>query len=140
MAPERPEKWKVRFTAEAARWFNALPVKDAEKIGKAVDKLELEGPQLRRPLVGLIKGSRHHNMKELRAVGGHFRALVAFDRQSQAIVLIGGDKTHDWKGWYGRNIRRADQVYDKHLHSTGDTRLWTMRTSSAGARYVGRER
>jgi hypothetical protein len=140
MAQERRENWKITFTPEAARWFNALPVKDAEKIGKTVDKIELEGPSLRRPLVGLMKASRYHNMKELRAVGGHIRALVAFDKNRRGIVLLGGDKTNDWDRWYRRNIRRADNLYDRHLKAIGDARPWTMRTSSAGVRYVGRDR
>ena len=88
----------------------------------------------------LIKGSRYRNMKELRAVGGNIRALVAFDKGQQAIVLVGGDKTNDWQGWYERNIRTADRLYGRHLNAIGDTRLWTMRASSPGDRYVGRER
>jgi hypothetical protein len=76
------------------------------------------------------------NMKELRSVGGHIRALFAFDPRRRAIVLLGGDKTNDWKGWYERNIPRADKLYDKHLRSLGGTegRRWTTRPRRAGER------
>lgn len=54
-------------------------------------------------------------MKELRSVGGHLRALFCFDPRRTAIVLLGGDKTNDWTGWYRRNIPIADARYDTYL-------------------------
>jgi hypothetical protein len=54
-------------------------------------------------------------MKELRSRGGHLRVLFAFDPKRQAILLVGGDKTNDWEGWYDRNIPVADRLYDDHL-------------------------
>ena len=60
-------------------------------------------------------GSRHPNLKELRA--GLMRALFAFDPLRQAIVLVGGDKRDDWTGWYERNIPLADDLLDAHLDS-----------------------
>jgi hypothetical protein len=54
-------------------------------------------------------------MNELRSIGGHLRALFAFDPARTAIVLLGGDKTNDWTGWYERNTPRADAIYDEHL-------------------------
>lgn len=51
-------------------------------------------------------------MKELRSSGGNLRALFAFDPRRRAVVLVGGDKTGDWSGWYKRNIPRADRRYD----------------------------
>lgn len=48
-----------------------------------------------------ITGSRHHNMKELRASeGGALRVLFMFDPRRQAILLLGGDKTGAWTTWY----------------------------------------
>ena len=80
-----------------------------------LDKLEEDGPALGRPLVDTIHGSRHANMKELRSVGGHLRALFAFDPKRQAIVLLGGDKRDNWQGWYQENIPVADDLYDDYL-------------------------
>lgn len=76
-----------------------------------------QGPTLGRPLVDTIKGSRHSNMKELRpgSTGRtEVRVLFAFDLERQAILLVGGDKSDDWKGWYDSNIPIADDRFDEH--------------------------
>jgi hypothetical protein len=78
-----------------------------------IELLEERGPALGRPVVDTIEGSRHPNMKELRA--GTMRALFAFDPLRQAIVLIGGDKRDDWTGWYERNVPLADDLLEAHL-------------------------
>ncbi len=110
-----------------------LEDQDANRIAAALDELERRGPTLGRPFVDGVKGSRHHNMKELRSVGGHLRALFAFDPRRRAVVLLGGDKSADWKGWYRRNIPVADRLYDRHLGKEGP---WP----GAGARSVDRGR
>ncbi|HET8980870.1 MAG TPA: type II toxin-antitoxin system RelE/ParE family toxin [Solirubrobacteraceae bacterium] len=132
--------WRVLLTPEAREWFEGLSSRDADKIAKVFEKLEEGGPGLRRPHVGLIRGSRHHNMKEVRSVGGHIRALVAFDPRQRAVVLLGGDKTNDWRGWYRRNIRVADKLYDRHLRGNGETHAWTTRDWRAGGRSAERDR
>jgi hypothetical protein len=118
MPNSRRTAWGIEFTPEAERWFMGR-VKEADRIGVALDELEPHGPSLRRPHAGFIAGSRHRNMKEVRSVGGSLRALFAFDPRRRAIVLVGGDKTNDWKGWYARNIRFADKLYATHLRSLG---------------------
>lgn len=62
-----------------------------------------------------INHSRHHNMKELRSIGGHLRILFAFDPHREAILLVGGDKMNNCQQWYETNIPIADEIYDKHL-------------------------
>jgi hypothetical protein len=140
-APEE-ERWVIDFTPEAKAWLRGLRGRDTQKVGIALDRLERDGPYLRRPHAGIIKGSRYRNMKELRSVGGHLRALFVFDPRRHAIVLLGGDKTNDWDGWYARNIPEADKLYDRHLRSLGKGRPWTtMRHDSrAGARSDHRSR
>jgi hypothetical protein len=120
--------WEIEFTPEAERWFNGLSAKDAAHIGKAIEHLRVHGPSLGRPRADSISGSRHHNMKELRSAGGHLRALFAFDPRRRAVILLGGDKTNDWKGWYARNIPLADKLYDRHLRSIGTGERWPGRT------------
>jgi hypothetical protein len=120
--------WEVEFTPEAERWFSRLGVKDAHRIGAAIEELQEHGPRLGRPRAASISGSRHHNMKELRSAGGHLRALFAFDPRRHAVILLGGDKTNDWKGWYARNIPLADKLYDRHLRSIGKGEAWPART------------
>jgi len=88
------------------------------------------GPSLGRPLVDTVKGSRHSNMKELRpgSTGRtEVRVLFAFDKKRQAILLIGGDKSDDWSGWYDANIPIADARLDEH-----QARIDAERSASSG--------
>jgi hypothetical protein len=110
-------KRELRFTAEAEAWVKRLEPEKANRVTAATDQLQARGPVLRRPLVGTIVGSRHHNMKELRM--GTMRMLFAFDPQSHAVMLLGGDKRGAWNDWYRQNIPRADRLYDQHLHRNG---------------------
>ena len=80
--------------------------------------LQKFGPQLGRPRVDTLKGSRHANMKELRfsAAGGEWRVAFAFDPKRKAILLIGGDKSgRGEKRFYRELIRKADNRFDAHL-------------------------
>lgn len=108
-------RWNVELTNEAKRWFLSLDEDERLSIGEAIDALELAGPALGRPLAESVKGSRHRNMKELRSVGGHLRALFVFDPRRTAIVLLGGDKAGTWNRWYRSNVPRADALYDEYL-------------------------
>ena len=75
---------------------------------------------LGRPLVDTVTSSRHPNMKELRPGSTsltEIRVLFAFDRQRKAILLLGGDKSRDWRGWYRTNLPIADDLFDKHQHA-----------------------
>jgi hypothetical protein len=128
--------WTVELTPEAEAWYMSLNDQDANRIAAAFDELERRGPGLGRPFVDGIKASRHHNMKEVRSVGGHLRALFAFDPRRHAVVLFGGDKTGAWNEWYRRNIPVADKIYDRHLRSWGEEGPWR----GVGARSAGRER
>jgi hypothetical protein len=107
--------WEIFFTAVAEEWVLGLDDDAYEAIMAAIELLEEKGPALGRPAVDHIEHSRHQNMKELRSFGGFLRALFAFDPKRRAIVLLGGDKTDDWTGWYERNIPIADDLYDQHL-------------------------
>ena len=72
-----------------------------------------DGPALGRPVVDSIKGSRHSNMKELRA--GTLRVLFAFDPSRTAVLLLGGDKRDRWQQWYREAIPEADDLLEEHL-------------------------
>ena len=76
------------------------------------------GPQLGRPRVDTLKGSRHANMKELRfnALDGEWRVAFAFDPRRKAILLVAGDKSGgSEKRFYRELIRKADNRFDAHL-------------------------
>src|SRR4051812_10330344 len=109
------ELYDVYFTSQAEDWLMQLDDNDYDAIMARIELLEERGPGLGRPVVDSISGSRHPNMKELRA--GSMHALFAFDPLRQAIVLVGGDKRDDWTGWYERNIPLADELLDAHLES-----------------------
>ena len=81
-----------------------------------MEVLKTLGPNLGRPRVDHIKGSKHQNMKELRIQfkGDPVRVLFAFDPKRQAVLLLGGTKTGD-KDWYRRNVPLADKELIVHL-------------------------
>lgn len=76
------------------------------------------GPQLGRPRVDTLNGSRHANMKELRfsAADGEWRVAFAFDTKRKAVLLVAGDKSGgSEKRFYRGLIRKADERFDAHL-------------------------
>jgi hypothetical protein len=78
------------------------------------------GPNLGRPTVDTLKGSRWPNMKELRFSfsGQVWRVAFAFDPMRQAILLVGGDKGGaDQRRFYKRLIQVADQRYQDYINS-----------------------
>jgi hypothetical protein len=109
--------WEVEHTDQFGAWYAALPDDDAAEIAHVIDQLAQDGPTLPRPLVDRVKGSRHHNMKELRVstAGCDYRILFAFDPNRTAFLLVGGDKTGQWTRWYDKNVPYADDLYDEHL-------------------------
>ena len=81
--------------------------------------LQQFGPQLGRPRVDTLKGSRHANMKELRfsAADGEWRVAFAFDPKRRAILLVAGDKSGvSEKRFYKQLITKADKRFDAHLN------------------------
>lgn len=109
--------WSVDFHPACEAWAEGLDQPDGEALLAAIRVLKGIGPQLGRPLVDTIKGSRHANMKELRpgSTGRtEIRVLFAFDRKRKAILLVGGDKSNNWTGWYEINIPIADDRFDEH--------------------------
>lgn len=75
-------KWEVRPHREVTAWLNGLDVQSRHQVAAAIDMITDQGPALREPLVKPIRGSRHHNMKELRpgSVGRtEIRILFIFD-------------------------------------------------------------
>lgn len=110
--------WEVNIATECEDWYLTLSQSDQEEVRAHVELLEESGPGLGRPAVDSIKGSRHHNMKELRP--GTMRVLFCFDPRRQAILLIGGDKRDNWTQWYETAIPLADDLYDKYLEEIED--------------------
>ncbi|WP_129656283.1 type II toxin-antitoxin system RelE/ParE family toxin [Rothia halotolerans] len=101
-----------------AQWLASLDGGSREQVVAALELLEEHGPQLGRPLVDTVTGSRHQNMKELRPGSSgrsELRILFAFDPERQAILLVAGDKAGNWRRWYHQSIPLADDLFEEHL-------------------------
>lgn len=108
--------WEIEFTDEFEHWWDGLDLAQQAALAGRVELLGEHGPDLGRPAVDRISGSRHHNMKELRASeGGALRVLFTFDLRRHAILLLGGDKTGRWSEWYEWAIPAADDLYAVYL-------------------------
>lgn len=111
--------WSVDIELVAG-WLADLDDDSQVQVVAALELLEDRGPQLGRPVVDTVSGSRHKNMKELRpgsAGRSELRVLFAFDPGRQAILLVAGDKAGNWKRWYRENIPVADDLFDDHLRT-----------------------
>jgi len=108
--------WEVEYTDEFEEWWMDLTQDQQAAINDRVMLLAERGPDLGRPVVDRVAGSRHPNMKELRvSKGGALRILFAFDPLRKAILLLGGDKSGRWEKWYRSAVPVADRLYDDHL-------------------------
>jgi hypothetical protein len=111
-------KWAVELADEFTPEFDALAQNVRREILALARVLQEFGPQLGRPRVDTLKGSRHANMKELRfgAADGEWRVAFAFDPRRKAILLVAGDKSGgSEKRFYRELIRKADERFDAHL-------------------------
>ena len=81
--------WTVEVGDEFAPEFDRLYEEVRIEILAVSRLLQQFGPQLGRPRVDTLKGSRHANMKELRfsAADGEWRVAFAFDPKRKAILL-----------------------------------------------------
>jgi hypothetical protein len=111
-------KWAVEMADEFTPEFDTLHEEVRTEILALALVLREFGPQLGRPRVDTLKGSRHANMKELRfsAADGEWRVAFAFDPRRRAILLVAGDKSGgSEKRFYRELLRKADDRFDAHL-------------------------
>src|SRR6266852_2720779 len=111
-------KWAVEMADEFKTEFDVLAQDVRREILALSRVLQEFGPQLGRPRVDTLKGSRHANMKELRfsAADGEWRVAFAFDPRRKAILLVAGDKSGgSGKRFYRELIRKADERFETHL-------------------------
>ena len=98
--------------------FRSLPRQVQDEIYSTGRLLERFGPQLGRPHVDTLNGSRHANMKEMRfgAADGKWRVAFAFDPARKAVLLVAGDKSGgSERRFYRALVRRADGRFHQHL-------------------------
>ena len=116
-------RWTVEIADEFEPEFFALQQDVQDTILTVTRLLQQFGPQLGRPQVDTLNGSRHANMKELRfaAAGGQWRVAFAFDPVRRAVLLVAGDKAGSGESrFYRALIRRADERFDRHLARLAD--------------------
>ncbi|MGB2622214.1 MAG: type II toxin-antitoxin system RelE/ParE family toxin [Candidatus Acidiferrum sp.] len=111
-------RWAVELADEFKPEFDALHQDVRREVLALARVLQEFGPQLGRPRVDTLKGSRHANMKELRfsAADGEWRVAFAFDPRRKAILLVAGDKSgRSQKRFYHELIRKADERFFAHI-------------------------
>ena len=117
-------QWTVIAHPAVDDWLGTLDEKSFNQVTAAVRELQDKGPALPRPLADTIKGSCRKNMKELRPGSSgrtELRILFAFDTARQAVLLVAGDKSGNWKGWYKHAVPLADDRFDEHLSETKES-------------------
>jgi hypothetical protein len=108
--------WEIEASDEFIAWYDALTRGERKAIARNVEVLEQEGPDLGRPQVDTLKGSKIPNLKELRVQheGRPIRVLFVFDPRRVGYLILGGDKTGDNR-WYETFIPIAEAIYQQHL-------------------------
>ena len=112
-------RWTVEIGDEFEPEFNELHEDVRTEVLALSRVLQQFGPQLGRPRVDTLNGSRHANMKERRfsAADGEWRVAFAFDPQRKAILLVAGDKSgRSEKKFYRQLIAKADARFDAHIY------------------------
>jgi hypothetical protein len=115
--------WIVEFADEFVAEFLAFERLVRIELAANAELLKQFGPQLGRPRVDTLNGSRYANMKELRFMvdGQAWRVAFAFDPRRRALLLCAGSKSGKSQGRFYRTlIRKADSQFAIHL-----TRLFT---------------
>jgi hypothetical protein len=110
--------WEVDLHDDFVAEYYALHQEVQETLLAHIGLLKRFGPQMGRPKVDTLKGSRHANMKELRfdAADGVWRVAFAFDWKRKAILLVAGDKSGGSANrFYRQLIAKADRRFGKHL-------------------------
>ncbi len=110
--------WHVATTDEFDKWFRELDADGQVEVIAKVELLKLLGPTLSRPHADTLNGSKHANMKELRATTADkvLRVAFAFDPERKGILLVAGDKSGvSQKRFYKQLIANADELFDAHL-------------------------
>lgn len=115
--------WVVRTEQDFQQELLDFEKEVRNKLLASARLLENYGPQLGRPHVDTLKGSKHANLKELRfeAAGGAWRLAFAFDPAREGILLAAGNKSGVSEDrFYRRLIATADARYTRHLERLGE--------------------
>lgn len=121
--------WEIEYEYIKS-WLDTLSNEAVTMIFAALEHLQIEGPNLGRPLVDTLSSSQVKNLKELRPASpkdSEIRIIFAFDPKRKAIMLLGGDKSKGknnkskWNAWYKKAIPEAEEFYREHLKKIGES-------------------
>jgi len=92
--------WDVEFTDDFGEWWDGLTAEEQDSVADSVYVLLESGPALTRPQADTIRGSKYHNMRELRIQhqGRPYRVLYAFDPRRVGVLLIVGTRPETTAG------------------------------------------
>lgn len=108
---------EVIATDEFAAWYGALDEADTEAVYRAVEILQVRGVSLGFPQSSSINGSRFP-LRELRiqSRARPLRVVYAFDRQRQAVVILGGNKQGNDR-FYEQIVPVAERIWEDYLQT-----------------------
>lgn len=109
-------KWSIEYTDEFGDWWETLSEGEQDNVAAVVGLLEEKGIELPFPFSSGVEGSQYSHMRELRiqSKSNPLRVLYAFDPRRTAILLIGGNKRGDKRG-YKTHVPLADKLYADYL-------------------------
>jgi hypothetical protein len=110
--------WPIKTTDVFDDWFADLDEVAQVEVIAVVGLLKQRGPHLGRTHADTLNGSKHANMKELRASTSDkvLRIAFAFDPERAGILLVAADKVGmNQTRFYKQLIAKADELYDAHL-------------------------
>jgi len=127
------------FTSVAERWLAGLPPDELAHVHASLEFVRDHGPEPDNRRIKQIKSSIHPSMRELRPLASNIRVLFAFDARQVGVVLVGGDKTGEWNGWYPRHVALADRLFSDHLRQTGqEPKRWQSREAGSRSNAIDR--
>lgn len=121
--------YEIERTDEFTDWWDELGEKEQIEVAKIVGVLAEQGPDLKRPYVGKVEGSKKiPNLKELvvQVAGDPYRVFFVFDERRVGILLSGAKKGGGRKAqaaWYKSRIAELDPIYERYLEEVEEEGL-----------------
>ena len=109
--------WTIEYTKEYENWFSLQDEENKIVINAKVILLSEFGPNLGRPYVDTIRGSKYSNLKELRIKYKQvvIRILFCFNKNRNCWLIIGGNKKgKNEEDFYRRLIKSAEDIIEKN--------------------------
>jgi hypothetical protein len=107
----------TKYTKEYEDWFTSQDEEAKILINAKVNVLQEFGPNIGRPYVDTIKGTKFKNLKELRINHKKYvlRILLIFDKKRNCWLLIGGNKKgKNEEDFYKKIIKQAEDLIKKY--------------------------